>query len=110
LIANRLLPDDCGDEDPAHLIQNLSTPPQHLADLEVIPSFPESQEHWVHQWQQRAILASVVDYGVATYGRQTLPLLLQAMAVHDNWETLIPAVYGVSVEEFESGWQAYLKM
>jgi hypothetical protein len=25
-----------------------------------------------------------------------------------TWEGLVPAVFGVSVDEFEAGWQAYL--
>ena len=109
LIANRLLSDDCGDSDPAHLMQDMPFPPQQLVDLEMIPSIPTSAEQWVHRWQQLAILASIVDYAVTTYGRHTLPLLLQAMSVYDDWETLIPAVFDVSVEEFEAGWHAYLK-
>ncbi len=109
LIANRLLPDDCGNADPAQLMQNMPLPPQHLADLEMMPSSPASQEQWVRQWQLQTILTSVVDFGVTTYGRQTLPHLLQAMAVYDDWETLIPAVYGVSAAEFENGWHAYLR-
>ena len=109
LIANRLLSDDCGDSDPAHLMQDMPFPPQQLVDLEMIPSIPPRAEQWVHRWQQLAILASIVDYAVTTYGRHTLPLLLQAMSVYDDWETLIPAVFDVSVEEFEAGWHAYLE-
>jgi hypothetical protein len=108
LIANWLLPGDCVTEDPAQLLAAMPLPPQHLDDLEMAPITRASEEHWVVRWQRRAVLASIVDYGVATYGRQSLRRLLQATAVHDNWETLIPAVYGVSVEEFEAGWQAHI--
>jgi hypothetical protein len=31
------------------------------------------------------------------------------MKRYDSWETLIPAVYGVSAEEFEAGWQQSLR-
>ena len=109
LIANWLLPGDCVDEEPAQLLRAMPLPPQHLDDLEMTPITRASEEHWVVRWQRRAILASVVDYGVATYGRPSLHRLLQAMTVHDRWETLIPAVYGVSVAEFEAGWQVYLQ-
>lgn len=45
---------------------------------------------------------------VATYGRERLPTLVASLGHYDSWETLIPAVYGVSPAEFEAGWQAYL--
>ena len=47
-----------------------------------------------------------MNYGVETYGRDTLPMLLLATGEHANWDTLIPAVYGVSLEQFEAGWLA----
>lgn len=53
-------------------------------------------------------LTTVLDYAVATYGRKQLPVLVGALGEHERWETLIPAVFGVSMDEFESGWQAYL--
>ena len=109
LIATWLLPDDCSEETAAQLLAAMPLPPQHIADLTMIPVIRASQEHWMVHWQRRAILASIVDYGVTTYGRQTLPRLLQAMTVYDDWDTLIPAVYGVSVTEFENGWLAYIR-
>jgi hypothetical protein len=53
-------------------------------------------------------LTTVLDYVVATYGRQQLPMLVGALGEHKRWETLIPAVFGVPMEEFERGWQGYL--
>ena len=53
-------------------------------------------------------LTTVLDYIVATYGRNQLPRLVGALGEHERWETLIPAVFGVPIEEFESGWQTYL--
>jgi hypothetical protein len=110
LLANWLLPGDCVNENPAQLLRAMPLPPQHLDSLRLASVMRGSGEHWVWRWQRRAILVSIVDYGVATYGRQSLHRLFQAMAVHDDWETLIPAAYGVSVAEFEAGWQAYLKI
>ena len=43
-----------------------------------------------------------------TYGRATLPKLIEAMEKYDAWEALITAAFGVSAGEFEKGWQAYL--
>ena len=57
---------------------------------------------------QTVALATLIEYAVAAYGREQLPMLVTSLRQYDSWETLIPAVYGVSVAEFEAGWQAYL--
>ena len=77
----------------------LSTLPLPLHNLE------ESQ---VTGWQQSVVPKTVIDYMVATYGRRSLARLLDGMHQYDSWQSLIPAVFGVSTEEFESRWQAYL--
>lgn len=60
-------------------------------------------------WWVRILAAeTVVEYAVETYGRDRLPALLQAFENHETWETLIPAVFDVSVEEFEAGWRSHL--
>lgn len=51
---------------------------------------------------------TVVDYAVTAYGRERLPDLVAALGRHDRWETLVPAVYGVSLDEFERGWQQHV--
>jgi hypothetical protein len=53
-------------------------------------------------------LATLLDYAVTTYGRKETDTLWAVLHEHKTWETLIPAVFGVPVEEFEAGWQAYL--
>jgi hypothetical protein len=59
----------------------------------------------------RAVVwATLIEYAVATYGRERLPALLAGMGQHASWETLLPAVYGVSPAEFETGWQEYLTL
>ena len=68
---------------------------------------PWDRSDW---WTRIAAAEAVVDYAIERYGRDQLPALLQAMDEHDTWNTLIPAVFGVSLEEFEAGWQAYLAM
>jgi hypothetical protein len=53
-------------------------------------------------------VATVMEYVAATYGPERIPLLLAEARRQEGWATLIPAVFGVSVEQFEAGWQAYL--
>jgi hypothetical protein len=50
-----------------------------------------------------------VEYAVSAYGRERLPALLGGMHHYATWETLIPAVYGISAAEFEAGWRNYVK-
>jgi hypothetical protein len=63
----------------------------------------------MHHPGQTVALATLVEYAVATYGRERLPALVTGLGQSDSWETLLPAVYGVSAAEFEAGWLAYLK-
>jgi hypothetical protein len=53
-------------------------------------------------------LETVIEYIVAIYGRDHLPRLIAALPAHTSWHTLVPAVFGVSADEFETGWQVYL--
>jgi hypothetical protein len=57
---------------------------------------------------QIGALATLVEYAVATYGRERLPALVAGLGQYERWGTLIPAVFGVSAAEFEAGWQAHL--
>lgn len=57
---------------------------------------------------QTVALATLIDYAVATYGRERLPALVAALGQHEHLETLIPAVYRVSAAEFEASWRTYL--
>lgn len=57
---------------------------------------------------QTVALATLVAYAVNTYGRERLPALVTGLDQYENWETLIPSVFGVSPTEFEAGWQVYL--
>jgi hypothetical protein len=51
----------------------------------------------------------VLDYATATFGVQKLPALLAALPKHERWETLVPAVFGLSLAEFENGWRRFLE-
>jgi hypothetical protein len=53
-------------------------------------------------------LETVISFSLATYGRERLAVLIDALGDHATWHTLIPAVFGVSLAEFEYGWHAYL--
>lgn len=69
----------------------------------VEPPFP------LHHPGQTVILATLIGYAVTTYGRERLPALVAGLGQYDTWDTLLPAVYGVSAAEFEADWQAYLE-
>ncbi len=53
-------------------------------------------------------LATAMEYAAATYGKERIPLLLDSMVDHGTWEASVRAVFGISAEEFEEGWTAYL--
>jgi hypothetical protein len=57
---------------------------------------------------QAVVLATLIEYAIATYGREHLPVLVASLDQYDSWATLLPAVFGVSAAEFEAGWQEYL--
>ena len=50
---------------------------------------------------------SIVDYVVAVYGRDQLPVLFDALGNHLGWHELVPTVFEMPVDEFEEGWRAY---
>lgn len=57
----------------------------------------------------RAELAStLIEYIVATYGREMLPALLHAIGEHSDWESVAQSLVNLSAEELEAGWQDYL--
>lgn len=58
--------------------------------------------------EQTVLLATLIEYAVTTYGRERLPTLVAALSHHKSWTTLLPALYGVSVREFEAGWLEFL--
>lgn len=92
------------------------TPLTHLAQLAVPSSLTWGEgaspvggpPFFTNHPGQTVALATLIDYAVTTYGRARLPALVAGLGQYDRWETLVPAVYGVSATEFEAGWQAYL--
>ncbi|MBI3959492.1 MAG: hypothetical protein HY328_11855 [Chloroflexi bacterium] len=53
-------------------------------------------------------MALLFEFAVQRYGRERLPDLLAQMRRPITWQTLIPAVFNVLVEEFEAGWRGWL--
>jgi hypothetical protein len=91
----------------------VNAPPLHLARLPLVTQellmqdYQMSHSGWDHPAAAVA-LATVMEYAAAAYGPDHIPLLLTKAGQHEDWPTLIPAVFGVSAAEFEAVWQAYL--
>jgi hypothetical protein len=90
-------------------------PPAHLDQLGVPLhpeeyAFPPSMIVTINPPNEGepVMLATLIEYAAATYGRERLPVLVAGLGKYDSWNTLLPAVFGVSVAEFEAGWQMYL--
>jgi hypothetical protein len=83
-------------------LDQLAVPARPSEDVE------SSSRNPVYHPGQMVALATLIEYMVATYGRERLPALVAGLGQYKSWDTLLPAVYGVSAVEFEAGWQAYL--
>lgn len=87
----------------AQAAQNL---PLSLADITLLPEgHPHNREYYM--WRN-AVAKSVVAYAVDTYGTEKLPQLVRGLARYYTWSDLLGGVYGVSIDEFEAGWNRYL--
>jgi hypothetical protein len=53
-------------------------------------------------------LSTLIEYAVSAYGYEQLPVLLASLPRYNDWETLAPAVFGVSAFDFEASWRSYL--
>lgn len=51
----------------------------------------------------------LAEFILTAYGDAYVSLLLDAFEEHTSWETLTPAVFDISAEEFEENWHAYLR-
>lgn len=54
-------------------------------------------------------LAMLFDYLTTEHGRGKLPDLLTKLNRYRSWDNLLPAVYTVSKETIENGWQLHLR-
>ncbi len=50
----------------------------------------------------------ILEYIFATYGVEIVPRLLDGFEEHEDWETLVPALFDQPISEFEAAWYAYL--
>lgn len=92
-----------GTHDPPHRLAQLGVPVRAQAYMRQPPALDEGTSPG-----QTVALATLIEYAVATYGRARLPALVASLGQYKTWDTLLPAVYGVSAAHFEAGWQAYL--
>jgi hypothetical protein len=51
----------------------------------------------------------LVEFILESYGYGQVPSLLDAFEEHESWETLAPAVFNLSADQFEDAWHTYLK-
>lgn len=96
----------CTEHDQFMLQSGLATP--HSFDLSgpiLEQTAPNDESHYRGQ---TIVLETLLEYVVATYGVEQIPRLLSAFGQHEWWETLIPAVFDVTADEFKEGWQTYL--
>ncbi len=59
---------------------------------------------WAH-----TVAEPLVAYILATYGRASIPPLLDALSVYDSWDEIPPVVFGISADQFEAEWHVYLQ-
>ncbi len=85
--------------------------PQHHARLDVLLDLsggagpPQARDPY--DLPQRATdAAHLIAFIAATYGLDSLPRLLAGFSAYDDWETLAPAVFGLSAAELETAWRA----
>lgn len=53
-------------------------------------------------------VATLIAYLTQTYGEERLPDFVAALGRYESWDTLIPALFGVTAAEFEADWQSYV--
>ena len=51
---------------------------------------------------------SLIEYILVTYGRESVPRLLDAMSGANDWHGVAPAAFGIPPAQFEAEWRAYL--
>jgi hypothetical protein len=54
------------------------------------------------------LAATLIEYMVATYGRDFLPTLLRDLKTYTSWNDLAQKTVNLSADELEAGWHAYL--
>jgi hypothetical protein len=111
------IPFVCGELDQQAWLFPFWAPREPLTRLDQLPvPAPPAESvggpghlHRLDHPGQTVALATLIEYAAARYGRERLPALVAGLGHYESWDTLLPAVYGVSPTDFEAGWQAYLK-
>ena len=57
---------------------------------------------------QSVAVATVFTYAANSYGKKRIPVLLGSLDEHTTWDSLVPAIFGMSVREFEDGWRQFM--
>ena len=99
---------DSSDGSPWHDLMLTSLRHASLDNFQLMPLYQYQQAEKVVNMGRPLHVYTVIDYAVTTYGRERLSDLVAASGQHDSWETLIPSVYGVSLDEFEQGWRQHV--
>lgn len=92
---------------PAHKVQQRQTAQLLSSNTALLPQSPED---WMYPNDMlvHAAADSLVEYILVTYGRESVPRLLDAMSKANDWRTVAPTAFGIPIEQFEAEWQAYL--
>jgi hypothetical protein len=106
-MVHQSLPPSCNEVDGA--VPYLASSHHSNRLLDLMRNSSMYDESTGNQGRYESILtAALLDYIAATYGRAEITALWPILQEHKDWETLIPATFGVSIKEFEAGWQAYI--
>jgi hypothetical protein len=89
-------------------IQGRVQPPLDLRRLGRTAVDPIQGLTEIEQRAQVIALETVFEYVVATYGRAQLPVLIGQLRRTGDWDAIVPAVFGTTVDAFEEGWLRYL--
>lgn len=80
-------------------------PTLQLDDLLVLPTGINAD---LGNGELAVVSTALIDHIVAFYGREAIPTLARALVSDtDTWEKLIPATFGLSLTEFEQGWNSW---
>ncbi len=77
-------------------------PPKDSLDDQYTPAQPQPTE------AVSVALSLLFDYAAERFGDDAVALLFAGLAEHTDWDTLILGVYGISAQEFETGWQMWM--
>ncbi len=84
--------------------------PVELRQLPMPEMDPEFRGSWTRLNTGRAVaVATLFEFIENRYGPASIPAVLKQTGSHLRWQKLIPAALGVPANEFEEGWQAYMR-